>query len=162
MPYTDHEASIICDKVKHDSSFLKAVQVIIRWLECGDCSKKNVNLFYSMIQSTNSHVRRLLNEKVQFDEEFQKSKQLLRSRVQAIYTQCKFVSSILLIFRGLFFFKAFGSDLNRSRCFRTKSEIRSELNSSFGNNNIWIHATTRIHSSLGKYFMDSLLLDRFY
>lgn len=54
--YTDHEAATISEKLKLDDHFTKAVQVLITWLERGDCTKKNSNTFYSMIQSTNSHV----------------------------------------------------------------------------------------------------------
>lgn len=54
--YTDHEAAAISEKLKQDDHFTKAVQVLITWLERGDCTKKNSNTFYSMIQSTNSHV----------------------------------------------------------------------------------------------------------
>lgn len=67
---------------------MKAVQVLMTWLERGDCSKKNANTFYSMIQSTNSHVRRLLNEKTQFEEELQKAKELARQRMQGLILQC--------------------------------------------------------------------------
>lgn len=65
------------------------IQVVITWLERGDCNKKNVNVFYSMIQSTNSHVRRLLNEKTQYDEEIQRAKEEAKQKMQGILSQCK-------------------------------------------------------------------------
>lgn len=65
------------------------MQVVITWLERGDCNKRNVNIFYSIIQSTNSHVRRLLSEKNQFEEELQNLKELTKRRMQAILLQCK-------------------------------------------------------------------------
>lgn len=61
--YTDHEAASISEKLKQDDHFTKAVQVLITWLERGDCSKKNSNTFYSMIQSTNSHVSKTCCQK---------------------------------------------------------------------------------------------------
>lgn len=64
-------------------------QIVITWLERGDCNKRNANNFYSMIQSTNSHVRRLLNEKTQYEEELQKAKELMKGRMQGILLQCK-------------------------------------------------------------------------
>ncbi|KAL0272054.1 UNVERIFIED_CONTAM: hypothetical protein PYX00_005174 [Menopon gallinae] len=87
--YSDHEAATICEKIKSDEGFQKSVQMVIAWLERGDCSKRNANTFYSMIQSTNSHVRRLMNEKMQYEEELQNAKDLYRSRVQGIVVQCK-------------------------------------------------------------------------
>ncbi|KAL7303960.1 hypothetical protein TKK_0003618 [Trichogramma kaykai] len=85
--YTDHEASNVCEKIKQDDSFMKAVQVVITWLERGDCTKRNANTFYSMIQSTNSHVRRLLTEKSTYEDELQKAKELLKSRMQGLLIQ---------------------------------------------------------------------------
>ncbi|KAH1018868.1 ecto-NOX disulfide-thiol exchanger 2 [Dendroctonus ponderosae] len=85
--YSDHEASNISDKLKHDESFTKALQVVITWLDRGDCNKKNANSFYSMIQSTNSHVRRLLTEKSHYEDELKKAKDLLKGRMQGILLQ---------------------------------------------------------------------------
>lgn len=67
------------------------MQVVVTWLERGDCTKRNANTFYSMIQSTNSHVRRLLNEKGTYEEELQKAKELLKGRMQGLLIQCKFL-----------------------------------------------------------------------
>lgn len=64
--------------------------MVVAWLERGDCSKRNANTFYSMIQSTNSHVRRLMNEKMQYEEELQNAKDVYRTRVQGIIVQCKY------------------------------------------------------------------------
>lgn len=72
--------------------------MVITWLERGDCNKRNVNVFYSIIQSTNSHVRRLLSEKNQFEEELQNVKDLTKRRMQAILLQCKYNFNCLGIF----------------------------------------------------------------
>ncbi|XP_014211999.1 ecto-NOX disulfide-thiol exchanger 2 isoform X2 [Copidosoma floridanum] len=85
--YNDHEASNICEKIKQEDTFMKAVQIVITWLERGDCTKRNANTFYSMIQSTNSHVRRLLTEKVTYEEELQKAKELMQGRMQGLLIQ---------------------------------------------------------------------------
>jgi hypothetical protein len=71
-----------------DDSFMKGIQVLCSWLDRGDCAKKNSNSFYSMIQSTNSHVRRLLGEKSQFEDELQKAKELMRQRMTGLLMQC--------------------------------------------------------------------------
>ncbi|KMQ92448.1 ecto-nox disulfide-thiol exchanger 2-like isoform x6 protein, partial [Lasius niger] len=85
--YTDHEASNICEKIKQDDTFMKAVQIVVTWLERGDCTKRNANTFYSMIQSTNSHVRRLLTEKAAYEEELQKAKEMMKGRMQGLLIQ---------------------------------------------------------------------------
>uniref|UniRef100_A0A1B6LXZ8 Ecto-NOX disulfide-thiol exchanger 1/2 domain-containing protein n=1 Tax=Graphocephala atropunctata TaxID=36148 RepID=A0A1B6LXZ8_9HEMI len=85
--YSDHEANLIADKIKTDEQFTKAVQVVITWLERGDCNKRNSNAFYSMIQSTNSHVRRLLTEKATYEEELTLAKELMKGRMQGLLIQ---------------------------------------------------------------------------
>ncbi|XP_063976097.1 ecto-NOX disulfide-thiol exchanger 2 [Diachasmimorpha longicaudata] len=85
--YTDYEASNICEKIKQDDTFMKAVQIVVTWLERGDCTKRNANTFYSMIQSTNSHVRRLLTERVSYEEDLQRAKELMKGRVQGLLIQ---------------------------------------------------------------------------
>lgn len=98
--YTDHEAATVSEKLKQDDNFAKAVQVLITWLERGDCSKKNSNTFYSMIQSTNSHVRRLQTEKSTYEEELQKAKEHYRKQMYSMSVQCKYTNnySIYIIF----------------------------------------------------------------
>jgi len=72
-----------------DDTFMKGIYVLCGWLDRGDCAKKNSNAFYSMIQSTNSHVRRLLNEKSQYEDELQKAKELMKQRVTGLLMQCE-------------------------------------------------------------------------
>lgn len=49
-----------------------------------------------MIQSTNSHVRRLLNEKTQFEEDLQRYKDEVKNKMQAILSQCELLTFFLL------------------------------------------------------------------
>lgn len=88
--YTDHEATSVSEKIKNDETFLKAVQTLIVWLERGDCTKKNANIFYSMIQSTNSHIRRLLNEKCQYEDELREAKEKYQKQMMKMIEQCEY------------------------------------------------------------------------
>uniref|UniRef100_A0A0K8S492 RRM domain-containing protein n=3 Tax=Lygus hesperus TaxID=30085 RepID=A0A0K8S492_LYGHE len=85
--YTEHEATSVSEKIKVEESFGKAVQVVITWLERGDCNKRNASTFYSMIQSTNSHIRRLLTEKATHEEELQRARDLMKARMQSLLLQ---------------------------------------------------------------------------
>lgn len=87
--FTDHEAATVSEKLKQEDTFAKAVQVLSTWLERGDCNKKNSNVFYSMIQSTNSHVRRFINEKNNYEEELQKARDLHNKQMHSLSVQCK-------------------------------------------------------------------------
>lgn len=90
--YTEHEATSVSEKIKNDETFLKAVQTLIVWLERGDCTKKNANIFYSMIQSTNSHIRRLLNEKCQYEDELRLAKEKYHKQMMKMIEQCKYIT----------------------------------------------------------------------
>lgn len=85
--FNDHEATLVAERLKNDETFAKAVQTLIAWLERGDCSKKNANSFYTMIQSTNSHVRRLLGEKAINDEELSRAREFYRRQMQSMLGQ---------------------------------------------------------------------------
>lgn len=87
--YSDHEASVVAEKLKNDETFTKSIQTLIAWLDKGDCNKKNSNVFYSMIQSTNSHTRRLLNEKSQYDDEIKEAKEKFQRQMIKMMDQCK-------------------------------------------------------------------------
>ncbi|ODM95530.1 Ecto-NOX disulfide-thiol exchanger 1, partial [Orchesella cincta] len=85
--YSDHEATNVAERIKGDDTFMKAIQTLFTWLEKGECLKRNSNTFYSMIQSTNSQIRRLLNEKSQYEDEFQRAKDLMRQRMTGMLMQ---------------------------------------------------------------------------
>lgn len=70
-------------------AFSKAATTLVTWLTRGDCSKRNTGTFYSMIQSTNSQVRRLIAEKIQYEDELTKFREQTRARLQGIVAQCK-------------------------------------------------------------------------
>jgi len=42
-----------------------------------------------MVQSTNSHIRRLLTERGQYEDELKKAKALGRQRMQGLLSQCR-------------------------------------------------------------------------
>lgn len=118
--FSDHEASTIAEKLKQDESFPKACQTLITWLERGDCNKKNSNTFYSMIQSTNPHIRRLLNEKSTYDDELNKAKESYRKQMQCLSTQRKWTDLYGFLFDRYTILladtHAFSYDLMRTWC----------------------------------------------
>lgn len=88
--YSESEAMNLAEKIKSDDKFLKACQVLCTWLERGDCNKKNSNIFYTIIQSTNSHVRRLQNEKATYEQEFKEAKDKHKKQMITMTVQCKY------------------------------------------------------------------------
>lgn len=76
-----------------DNKFSEATAVLFTWVDRGEVSRRNANHFYSMIQSANSHVRRLMAEKAQHEEELESAKETFKNALTAILTQCKNTSS---------------------------------------------------------------------
>lgn len=77
----------IVEKIKSDDQFAKAAPTLIGWLERGECNKRNANSFYSMIQASNNQIRRLFNEKMQLDEEFQNLKSTIKDKFSHVLVQ---------------------------------------------------------------------------
>jgi len=74
---------------------MKSVQILITWLERGDCTKRSASTFYSMVQSTHSHLKRLLKEKGQNEVELRRVKALAKQGMQGISIQCKRLRTFL-------------------------------------------------------------------
>lgn len=73
-----------------DGKFAEAVRVLLTWLERGEVNRRNANNFYSMIQSSNSHIRRLMSEKSQHEKEMEEAKEKFKTALAGILAQCEF------------------------------------------------------------------------
>ncbi|XP_017844146.2 uncharacterized protein LOC108600854 isoform X2 [Drosophila busckii] len=85
--YSELEAAAAAEHLRNNETFVKAVQTITTWLERGDCTKRNANVFYSMIQSTHAHVRRLHADKQQLEEDLRKARECYRKQMGTMSTQ---------------------------------------------------------------------------
>ncbi|XP_048370733.1 ecto-NOX disulfide-thiol exchanger 2 isoform X2 [Sphaerodactylus townsendi] len=85
--YSDHECSIIAEKLKDDSKFSEAAQTLLTWIERGEVNRRSANNFYSMIQSVNSHIRRLTNEKAAHEKDMEEAKEKFKFALSGILAQ---------------------------------------------------------------------------
>ncbi|KAJ0005832.1 hypothetical protein NQD34_015726 [Periophthalmus magnuspinnatus] len=85
--YSEHEASVLVERLKDDHKFSDATAVLFTWIERGEVNRRNANHFYSMIQSTNSHVRQLITEKTQSEEELERAKETFKNALLSILNQ---------------------------------------------------------------------------
>ncbi|XP_075395087.1 ecto-NOX disulfide-thiol exchanger 2 isoform X2 [Tenrec ecaudatus] len=85
--YSDHECSIVAEKLKDDSKFSEAVQTLLTWIERGEVNRRSANNFYSMIQSANSHIRRLVNEKAAHEKDMEEAKEKFKQALSGILIQ---------------------------------------------------------------------------
>ena len=63
--------------------------MLLTWVERGEVNRRNANNFYSMIQSSNSHIRRLMAEKTQHEKEMEEAKEKLKTALSGILAQCE-------------------------------------------------------------------------
>ncbi|XP_035982813.1 ecto-NOX disulfide-thiol exchanger 2 isoform X2 [Fundulus heteroclitus] len=92
--YSEHECSQLGDKIKDDGKFPEAVRVLLTWLERGEVNRRNANNFYSMIQSSNSHIRRLIGEKSQHEKEMEEAKDKFKTALAGIVAQFEQIVSV--------------------------------------------------------------------
>ncbi|XP_039186711.1 ecto-NOX disulfide-thiol exchanger 2 isoform X3 [Crotalus tigris] len=85
--YSDYECSLVVEKLKVDAKFLEAVQTLLAWLERGEVNRRTANSFYTMVQSVNSHIRRLMNEKAVHDKDMEEAKDKFKLALSGILAQ---------------------------------------------------------------------------
>ncbi|XP_055070863.2 ecto-NOX disulfide-thiol exchanger 1 isoform X1 [Misgurnus anguillicaudatus] len=94
MHYSEHEAALLAEKLKDDNKFSEATAVLFSWIDRGEVNRRTSNHFYSMIQSANSHVRRLMSEKAQHEEEMELAKEHFKNSLLAILTQFEQITAV--------------------------------------------------------------------
>ncbi|KAG7467131.1 hypothetical protein MATL_G00150110 [Megalops atlanticus] len=94
MHYSEHEAGLLAERLKDDSKFSEATAVLLTWIDRGEVNRRSANHFYSMIQSANSHVRRLMNEKAMHEEEMELAKEHFKNALLSILTQFEQITAV--------------------------------------------------------------------
>uniref|UniRef100_A0A672YEQ6 Ecto-NOX disulfide-thiol exchanger 1 n=1 Tax=Sphaeramia orbicularis TaxID=375764 RepID=A0A672YEQ6_9TELE len=92
--YSEHEAVLLAERLKDDHKFNEATAVLFTWIDRGEVNRRTANHFYSMIQSTNSHVRQLMSEKAQHEEEMEHAKEIFKNALMAILTQFEQITAV--------------------------------------------------------------------
>ncbi|KAM6970774.1 ecto-NOX disulfide-thiol exchanger 1 [Aplochiton taeniatus] len=94
MHFSEHEAAMLGERLKDDSKFSEATAILFTWIDRGEVNRRSANHFYSMIQSANSHVRRLMTEKAQHEEEMELAKETFKNALLAILTQFEQITAV--------------------------------------------------------------------
>lgn len=92
--YTENEANLLQEKLKNDETVPIATKILITWMERGYCNRKTVNTFYSLLQTINSNVRRLLSEKETHEEEIRKLQENFRQRFTNILSHFEQIEKV--------------------------------------------------------------------
>ncbi|XP_053296354.1 ecto-NOX disulfide-thiol exchanger 1, partial [Pleuronectes platessa] len=92
--YSEHEAAMLAERLKDDHNFGEATTVLFTWIDRGEVNRRTSNHFYSMVQSANGHVRRLMSEKAQHEEEMEVAKEVFKKALLSILTQFEKISAV--------------------------------------------------------------------
>ncbi|XP_061826849.2 ecto-NOX disulfide-thiol exchanger 1 isoform X1 [Nerophis lumbriciformis] len=92
--FSEHEAAMLAEGLKDNHQFSQATAVLLTWMDRGEVNRRTANQFYSMIQSANGHVRRLMSEKAQHEEEMERAKEAFKCALVAILTQFEQISAV--------------------------------------------------------------------
>ncbi|XP_014054577.1 ecto-NOX disulfide-thiol exchanger 1 isoform X4 [Salmo salar] len=92
--YSDHECCQLGDKIKDEAAFAEAVHVLLTWVERGEVNRRNANNFYSMIQSSNSHIRQLMSQKATHEKELEVAKDKFKTALSGILAQFEQIVSV--------------------------------------------------------------------
>lgn len=106
--------------------------LLFAWIDRGEVNRRTANQFYSMIQLANSHVRRLMVEKAQEEEEVERAKEAYKSALLAVLTQCKSTSSLLTVSQ-----QAAGAPGETSGEFRPGSGRSLQKSPDLGPSSLW-------------------------
>ncbi|XP_075995060.1 ecto-NOX disulfide-thiol exchanger 1 [Genypterus blacodes] len=92
--YSEHEAGLLAERLRDDNNFSDTTAVLFTWVDRGEVNRRTANHFYSMIQSANSHVRRLMSEKAQHEEEMEQAKEIFKNALVTILTQFEQITAV--------------------------------------------------------------------
>ncbi|XP_034418286.1 ecto-NOX disulfide-thiol exchanger 1 [Cyclopterus lumpus] len=92
--FSEHEAAMLAERLKDDHNFSEATVVLFTWIDRGEVNRRTANHFYSMIQSANGHVRRLMSEKAQHEEEMEHAKEVFKNALLAILNQFEQITAV--------------------------------------------------------------------
>ncbi|PIK52200.1 putative ecto-NOX disulfide-thiol exchanger 2-like isoform X3 [Apostichopus japonicus] len=84
----------VTERIKGENIAGGCVNILITWLERGHCTKKTASTFYRLISLTNSHVKRLQNDKNQVEEIFNQARQQYVASKDSIVMQLTLIEQV--------------------------------------------------------------------
>ncbi|KAG8194245.1 hypothetical protein JTE90_024575 [Oedothorax gibbosus] len=94
VEYSECKAATLGESLRNEDSFKQACEILITWLDQGECNKRNAGKFYSMIEITYNHVRRLVAAKTKIEDELAAVKQKLHQQSTANAQQFMDIESV--------------------------------------------------------------------
>jgi len=94
--YSDHEAGVVTEQIRSGDSdkFGYSLDLLLVWLDRGNCHKKNADRFFSMIQAASSHVKRLVGERGDWEVEVERLREQHKARSRELRDQFKQIERV--------------------------------------------------------------------
>ena len=89
MYYDRQNAFQILDLLRRDISIVQSLETMAHWFERGECNRSTVNVFHSMLNTTHSFVKRLINKRKEHEEQVEIQKKQAMEQANEIKQQCK-------------------------------------------------------------------------
>ena len=96
MYYNRQNVFQILDFVRRDTSIVQSLETMAHWFERGECNRSTVNVFHSMLNTTHSFVKRLINKRKEHEEQVEKQKKQAMEKANEIKQQCKLFLNLTL------------------------------------------------------------------
>ena len=87
--YSCKESSHLLGMIRNDQAIEKCLDLLAHWLEKGDCNRKTVNDFHTMLSAVNNLTKRLINRRKEHEQQVEKQRQQSAERANEIKKQCK-------------------------------------------------------------------------
>jgi len=94
--YSDHEAGVVTEQIRTGDcdKFGYSLDLLLAWLDRGNCNKKNADRFFSMIQAASSHVKRLVGERGEWEVEVERLREQHKARSRELRDQFKQIEKV--------------------------------------------------------------------
>ena len=96
--FDNKKARSLLEELRKDTAIFKTWQILTQWFARGECTRLTSNTFYSLLNSTHSHIKRLINERKDHEALVEKEKQQQLMRANVMKQQCKYIR--VLVFSG--------------------------------------------------------------
>lgn len=92
--YSCKESSHLLGMIRNDQAIEKCLDLLAHWIEKGDCNRKTVNDFHTMLSAVNNLTKRLINRRKEHEQQVEKQRQQSAETANEIKKQCEDICKV--------------------------------------------------------------------
>ncbi|XP_068731824.1 golgin subfamily A member 6-like protein 24 [Montipora capricornis] len=92
--YSSKQVFHLLGMIRNDQAIEKSLDLLAHWLEKGECNRKTVNDFHTLLNAVNNLIKRLISRRKEHEQQVEKQKQQAAERTNAIKKQCEAVCKV--------------------------------------------------------------------